>query len=55
MDRFHLVLDVIKRLPPTEKGAKLDLVLQKKLGEHKRYIEKYGKDMPEILEWKWGK
>ena len=53
LDRFHLVLDAIKRLPPTKEGAALDRLLQDKLVEHKRYIDKYGIDMPEVLDWKW--
>jgi xylulose-5-phosphate/fructose-6-phosphate phosphoketolase len=56
LDRFHLVMDVIDRLPQTgEKGAALKLKLQDKLAEHRQYIERYGEDMPEIRNWKWGK
>ena len=53
LDRFHLVKDVIKRLPSTAKGAALDQLLQDKLIEHKHYIREHGTDMPEILNWKW--
>ena len=54
MDRFHLVMDVIDRLPQTgTKGVYLKQLLQDKLIEHKHYISAYGKDMPEILNWKW--
>ena len=54
LDRFHLVQDVIKRLPETgEKGAKLKTKMKNKLVSHKKYIEKHGQDMPEILNWKW--
>lgn len=54
MDRFHLVMDVIDRLPQTgSKGVYLKQVLQDKLIEHKHYINTNGKDMPEILNWKW--
>jgi xylulose-5-phosphate/fructose-6-phosphate phosphoketolase len=54
MDRFHLVMDVIDRLPQTgSKGAYLKQQLMDKLTEHKQYIGTYGKDMPEILNWKW--
>jgi len=55
MDRFHLVIDVIDRLPQTgTKGVYLKQLLQDKLIEHKHYIGVHGKDMPEILNWKWG-
>jgi len=54
MDRFHLVMDVIDRLPQTgSKGVYLKQMLQDKLIEHKHYIGANGKDMPEILDWKW--
>ncbi len=54
MDRFHLVMDTIDRLPRMgTKGAKLKQELEGKLIEHKRYIDKNGIDMPEIRDWKW--
>jgi len=54
LDRFDLVQDVIYRLPKLGKeGAKLKLLMEHKLKEHKKYIEKHGQDMPEILNWKW--
>ncbi len=54
MDRFHLVQAVIDRVPQCGgKGAYLRQVVQDKLVEHKHYIDRHGKDMPEILDWKW--
>lgn len=54
LDRFHLVIDVINRLPQLgDKGAKLKLLLEAKLVEHRAYINKHGEDMPEIRDWKW--
>jgi len=54
MDRFHLVIDVIDRLPQTgSKGTYLKQKLQDKLIEHKHYINTNGEDMPEIRNWKW--
>jgi len=54
LDRFHLVMDAVDRLPGTgEKGTRLKLKLQVKLIEHKRYIDENGRDMPEIRDWKW--
>ncbi|HZL36290.1 MAG TPA: phosphoketolase family protein [Tepidisphaeraceae bacterium] len=54
LDRFHLVMDVIDRLPHLAgRGDYLKQDAQNKLFEHKQYIRKYGQDMPEIREWKW--
>jgi xylulose-5-phosphate/fructose-6-phosphate phosphoketolase len=53
LDRFHLVLDVLHRLPHEGAGITLKQIIENKLIEHKQYIDKYGQDMPEILNWKW--
>ena len=56
LDRFHLVMDTIDRLPQTgEKGIQLKQQLETKLIAHRQYINQYGEDMPEILNWKWSK
>jgi len=55
LDRFHLVMDTIDRVPQTgEKGVYLKQQLKDKLIEHKEYITTNGEDMPEIRNWKWG-
>ena len=54
IDRYHLVLSALKRLPNLgNKGAILNQLCRDKLVSHKQYIEEFGKDMPEIVNWKW--
>ncbi|MGB3493355.1 MAG: phosphoketolase family protein [Elainellaceae cyanobacterium] len=54
LDRFHLVMDAIARLPQLgSKGADLKQTMQAKLIQHKQYINQHGQDLPEIRNWKW--
>lgn len=54
MDRFHLVEDVVDRLPKlASKAAYIKQMVHDKLIEHKRYIQEHGRDLPEIRDWKW--
>ena len=56
LDRFHLFLDVFERVPLlAPKLPEMKQMIGEKLQEHKKYIEKFGDDMPEIKEWKWQK
>jgi len=54
MDRFHLVADIIDRVPKLgSRAAYLKQWLRNRRIEHKRYITEHGVDMPEITEWVW--
>ena len=55
IDRFHLVMDAIDRLPQTgDKGQWLKRQLAARLLDHKRYIVENGQDMPSVRDWHWG-
>jgi xylulose-5-phosphate/fructose-6-phosphate phosphoketolase len=54
LDRFHLVINAIDRLPQTgDRGLFVKRQLEKKLVDHKLYIDRNGEDMPEIRNWSW--
>ena len=54
LDRFHLVIDVIERVPKLKEiGAHVLQAMREKLIDHKQFIFEHGEDMPEIREWRW--
>jgi xylulose-5-phosphate/fructose-6-phosphate phosphoketolase len=54
LDRFHLAMDVIERVPRLASlAAYACQEIANKLIDHKNYIEEHGDDMPEIRDWKW--
>ena len=54
LDRFHLVADVIDRVPQLGyHAAYAKQAIRDKLIDHKEYIIRYGEDMPEIRNWTW--
>jgi len=54
LDRFHLVSDVVDRVPQLgARAAYLKQEMRDKRIQHKQFIEAYGTDMPEIRNWKW--
>jgi len=55
IDRFHLVQDVIDRLPQLgARAAYAKQAVRDALVDHKRYISVHGEDAPQIAGWKWG-
>ena len=55
IDRFHLVSDVIDRVPKLgARAAYAKQTIRDWLIRHKQYIHEHGEDMPEITGWRWG-
>ncbi|OLV19155.1 phosphoketolase family protein [Deinococcus marmoris] len=55
LDRFHLALDVIRRVPHLQdvnSDAKQQLL--NKLDEHHAYVRATGDDLPDVKNWRWG-
>jgi xylulose-5-phosphate/fructose-6-phosphate phosphoketolase len=54
MDRYHLVIDVIDRVPGlARKAAVLRQSMVDARMAHRAYVRQYGEDMPEIRDWTW--
>ena len=56
MDRFHLALDVIARVPRLRDHAAASAaadLFRSKLVKHREYVTEYGDDLPEIRDWRW--
>ncbi|TPW16923.1 MAG: phosphoketolase [Halothiobacillaceae bacterium] len=54
LDRYHLVMDVIDRVPSLGyHAAHVTQLLRDKLTEHHQYIVTHGEDMAEISGWQW--
>ncbi|HKE66576.1 MAG TPA: phosphoketolase family protein [Micromonosporaceae bacterium] len=54
MDRFHLVIDVIDRVPGlARKAAVLRQAMVDKHADHHAYVTTYGEDLPEVRDWVW--
>ena len=54
LDRFHLVMDVIDRVPKlSAAGAHVKQAMRNKILDNKHYIAIHGDDLPEIKNWKW--
>lgn len=54
LDRFHLALDVIDRVPRLGySAADVKQALRNRLIEHQHYLQVHGDDMSEIKNWQW--
>ncbi|THF70854.1 phosphoketolase family protein [Deinococcus sp. Arct2-2] len=57
LDRFHLALDAVARLPQLggEATEAVKRLLHGKLAQHRAHVEATGEDLPEIQNWRWGR
>ncbi|MEH7835476.1 phosphoketolase family protein [Rhizobium laguerreae] len=54
LDRFHLAIEAIERVPGLkEKAGEALAAFRRKLAEHHDYVREYGEDMPEVRNWTW--
>jgi len=54
LDRFHLVMDVIDRVPGlATRAAHTRQAMRDRRIEHWQYITLHGEDMPEVRDWTW--
>ena len=54
LDRFHLAIDVIDRVPALgTRAASFKQQLRDKLTEHHLYVRAHGEDMPSVRDWTW--
>jgi len=57
MDRFHLALDVIARVPRLRNHAAASMaadLFRSRLIEHRAYVNEHGDDLPDVRDWRWG-
>jgi xylulose-5-phosphate/fructose-6-phosphate phosphoketolase len=54
LSRYHLAIEALRRSPRLRSRAS-DVIgqFERKLSEHSAYIRTHGKDMPEVLNWRW--
>ncbi|WP_454618908.1 phosphoketolase family protein [Bradyrhizobium cenepequi] len=54
LDRFHLAIEVINRVPGlAASAATVKQHCLDRLIEHGKYVREHGEDMPDIREWSW--
>jgi xylulose-5-phosphate/fructose-6-phosphate phosphoketolase len=54
LDRYHLVMDVIDRVPKLgERAAHLRQEMEDERMRHRAYTREYGDDSPDVRDWAW--
>lgn len=54
LDRYHLVINAISRVPGLERDApRVRKAMEEQLAAHAQYIVEHGQDLPEIRQWQW--
>ena len=54
LDRFHLALDAIARVPRIrDQAGHASQQLRDKLLQHKAFVTTHGRDLPEVADWQW--
>jgi xylulose-5-phosphate/fructose-6-phosphate phosphoketolase len=54
MDRYHLVMDVIDRVPGlAQRAAAVRQEMADQRARHHEHIRRYGEDLPEVRQWRW--
>ncbi len=54
MDRFHLVMDVIERVPGLgSTAARLHRLMLDKRIENRTWTREHGEDLPDVRDWSW--
>jgi xylulose-5-phosphate/fructose-6-phosphate phosphoketolase len=54
IDRFHLAMDAIDRMPELgDRAAHYRQQLHDQLIKHKIYVRENGEDLPEVRDWHW--
>ena len=54
MDRFHLVMDVIDRVPGLgQRAASVRQLMVDKRTQHQEWTRATGEDLPEVRDWTW--
>ena len=54
LDRFHLVMDVIERVPGlSEPAAHIHQEMEDERLRHRAYTREHGNDPPDVTDWRW--